>query len=104
MIVVDASVLVNGLPDDGHDGDLARLRLAGESLHAPHLVDLEVLSVLRRHAAIGLTPLDRVHDRGDLVLGQRRDEEVRGLARWRAFLDVALLDGLAAGLCGHRVR
>ncbi|MGH8886290.1 MAG: type II toxin-antitoxin system VapC family toxin [Egibacteraceae bacterium] len=53
MIVVDASVLVNALADDGHDGDLARLRLAGESLHAPQLVDLEVLSVLRRHAAIG---------------------------------------------------
>lgn len=52
MITVDASVLVNALADDGHDGDLARRRLAGESLHAPYLVDLEVLSVLRRQLAM----------------------------------------------------
>ncbi|MGH8885327.1 MAG: hypothetical protein ACRDYX_09185 [Egibacteraceae bacterium] len=50
MIVVDASVLANALTDDG---DMARRRLAEGSLHAPHLVDLEVLSVLRRQTAIG---------------------------------------------------
>lgn len=49
MIVVDASVLVNAIADDGEGGDAARLRLGQEpSLHAPHLVDLEVLSALRR--------------------------------------------------------
>lgn len=54
MIVVDASVLATALGDDGPDGDLARARLlADPSLHAPHLLDLEVLSVLRRRTAAG---------------------------------------------------
>lgn len=48
MIVVDASVLSPALADDGADGDRARLRLRGEQLVAPELVDLEVLSTLRR--------------------------------------------------------
>ena len=54
MIVVDASVLVNALADDTADGDRARERLGRDpSLHAPDLVDLEVLSVLARAAARG---------------------------------------------------
>lgn len=48
MLVVDASVLVTALADDGADGDRVRARLRGEELAAPELVDLEVLSVLRR--------------------------------------------------------
>lgn len=52
MIVVDASVLVNAVADDAPEGDMARARLlAAAGLHAPHLVDLEVLSVLRRAVA-----------------------------------------------------
>ncbi|OMB94437.1 ribonuclease [Mycobacterium sp. NS-7484] len=50
MIVLDASVAVSALLNDGQ----ARRLLAGESIHAPHLVDVEVVSVLRRHAAAGL--------------------------------------------------
>ncbi|MGH3753275.1 MAG: type II toxin-antitoxin system VapC family toxin [Pseudonocardiaceae bacterium] len=54
MIVVDASVLVNALADDDADGDLARSRLlADPDLHAPSLVELEVLSVLRRQLRLG---------------------------------------------------
>ena len=53
MIVVDASVVVTALADDGHDGDRARDRLRGERLVAPHLVDVEVASALRRLAATG---------------------------------------------------
>ena len=56
MIVVDASVLAVALGDDGPDGDKARARLSGEDLAAPELVDLEVLSVWRRHVAIGQMP------------------------------------------------
>lgn len=48
MIVVDASVLVTGLADDGPDGDRVRARLRGERLAAPHLIDVEVLSAWRR--------------------------------------------------------
>ena len=48
MLVVDASVLVVAIADDGPDGDHARTRLRGERLAAPEIVDLEVSSVLRR--------------------------------------------------------
>jgi predicted nucleic acid-binding protein len=53
VLVVDASALVVALSDDGPDGDLVRRRLRGESLTAPELVDLEVVSVLRKQLAIG---------------------------------------------------
>jgi predicted nucleic acid-binding protein len=47
VIVVDASVLLTALLDDGSDGDQARAHLRGESLTAPELIDLEVLSAVR---------------------------------------------------------
>src|SRR5829696_6398625 len=53
MIVVDASVVVTALADDGEDGDRVRERLRGERLAAPHLIDLEVVSAWRRLAAAG---------------------------------------------------
>lgn len=59
MIVVDASVLAVALGDDGTDGEHARDRLAGETLVAPELVDLEVVSVWRRHVAAKLMPARR---------------------------------------------
>lgn len=54
MIVVDASVIVTGLADDGPDGDRVRERLRGERLVAPHVIDLEVTSAWRRLRAAGL--------------------------------------------------
>jgi predicted nucleic acid-binding protein len=63
-------VLAPALADDGPEGDLARDRLAQDrSLHAPHLVDLEVLSVLRGH-----------QDAGKLV-GRRADLAIADLTR-----------------------
>ena len=54
-------MLAVALADDGFDGDLARRRLAADpALHAPHLVDLEVLSVLRRQASAGMLDERRV--------------------------------------------
>ena len=53
MIVVDASVIVTALADDGPDGSRARSRLRGEQLLAPHLIDLEVLSAWRRLTSAG---------------------------------------------------
>lgn len=44
MIVVDASAALSGLLNDGP----ARRALAAEDLHAPHLIDTEVASGLRR--------------------------------------------------------
>jgi predicted nucleic acid-binding protein len=61
VTVVDASVLVTALVDDDADGDAVRNRLrAAPYLAAPELVDLEVLSVLRRHVASGRLPPRRV--------------------------------------------
>ena len=53
MIVVDASVIVTALADDGADGDRVRVRLRGERLLAPELIDLEVVSAWRRLSAAG---------------------------------------------------
>lgn len=53
MIVVDASALVDALAAEAPDPDL-RARLAEDAdLHAPHLVDIEVASALRRLVAVG---------------------------------------------------
>ena len=53
MLVVDASVLASALGDDGADGETARQRLRGRDLAAPDLIDLEVVSVLRRQLSVG---------------------------------------------------
>ena len=60
MIVVDASVVVTALADDGTDGDRVRQRLRGERLFAPHLIDLEVASAWRRLATAGALDNRRV--------------------------------------------
>lgn len=59
MIVVDASVLVTALADDGPDGDRCRDRIVGQDLAAPDLVDLEVVSAWRRLHAVGRLPARR---------------------------------------------
>jgi predicted nucleic acid-binding protein len=53
VIVLDASVLAAALADDGLGGDRVRARLRGERLAAPEIIDLEVVSVLRRRSASG---------------------------------------------------
>lgn len=72
MIVVDASFLVMALADDGANGNRARVRLRGEELAAPHLVDVEVTSVLRRAVRTGGVTGQRagqaLHDLMDLEI------------------------------------
>jgi predicted nucleic acid-binding protein len=53
VLVIDASIIVVALADDGPDGDGARMRLRGERLICPELADLEVASVLRRQMSVG---------------------------------------------------
>jgi predicted nucleic acid-binding protein len=60
VLVVDASVLVVALADDGPDGDQARARLRGERLVLPELADLEIVSVLRRQIRAGAIDTRRV--------------------------------------------
>jgi predicted nucleic acid-binding protein len=54
VIVVDASVVVAGLLVAGPDGDAARHLLSREDMHAPHLLDVEVTSAIRRWTLRGL--------------------------------------------------
>lgn len=48
MIVVDASTVVAALLDAGRDGETARKEMLADEAHAPHLLDVEVLSAIRR--------------------------------------------------------
>jgi predicted nucleic acid-binding protein len=72
VIVVDASVLAVALGDDATNGQQARQRLADETLVAPELVNLEVVSVWRRQVAAKLMPARRaasaVADLADMPL------------------------------------
>ena len=58
LIVVDASALLALLLNTTEASDIEkRLVRASGSLHAPHLLDLEITQVLRRYVSIGqLTP------------------------------------------------
>jgi predicted nucleic acid-binding protein len=58
VIVIDASALVEVLLRTGVGNRVAeRLFPAGEELHAPHLLDLEIVHALRRLCLIGeMTP------------------------------------------------
>ena len=71
MIVIDASVLVNALIDHGGTGGRARDRLRNEVVIAPDLIDIEVISVLRRLTAAGQIATRRasaaVDDLGDMA-------------------------------------
>jgi predicted nucleic acid-binding protein len=60
VIVVDASALLEVLLNTPAAARIAeRLFGADESLHAPHLIDLEVAQVLRRYAARGALTAER---------------------------------------------
>lgn len=59
MIVLDASALLNLLVRSKDDDALRDRVLDAAELHAPHLVDIEVASGLRRLAAAGRLSADR---------------------------------------------
>jgi predicted nucleic acid-binding protein len=69
VIVVDASAVLEVLLNTRVGPRIAnRLFAAGETLHAPHLLDLEVVQVLRRYAVAGdLDPQRGVQALEDLV-------------------------------------
>lgn len=68
MLVADASVLAPAIADGGADGVRYRQRLRGETLAAPELARVEVLSVLRRQLLHGsLTQLQADAAIADLV-------------------------------------
>lgn len=74
MIVVDASVLIEVLLRTTAASALEeRLFAPGETLHAPHLVDIEVTQVIRRYAASG--EIDGT--RGDMAITDLLDFPLR---------------------------
>lgn len=56
--VIDCSALVDALSGKTAAADAVRQRTRGARLHAPHLIDAEVGSVLRRHVRADLVAED----------------------------------------------
>jgi predicted nucleic acid-binding protein len=70
VIVVDASAVLEVLLGFARSGRIAdRLFARGESLHAPHVLDLEVAQVLRRF----VLSRELAADRGEEALEDLRD-------------------------------
>ncbi len=83
MIVVDSSALVIALLESGTVGGRARARLSSDAdLHAPHLVDLEVISALRHLANLKKIPIARaeaaLEDVADLAITRYPHWRLRG--------------------------
>lgn len=126
MIVADASAIVEILLGSPAAGTIkARLSAPGETLHAPHLLDIEVTQVLRRQVNRG--EIDGEYGRRALaifaVMPFQRYPQTRLLPRiWELrdnltaydaayvalaeALDAPLLtrDGRLAGAAGHSAR
>lgn len=62
MIVVDASAVVDALAPRLPEPVLTQRLLGASELHAPHLIDVEVTSALRRLVARGEISEDRAAD------------------------------------------
>ena len=70
MIVVDASTLVEVLLRTPAAQPIeARLLAAGQVLHAPHLLDIEVAHALRRYAISGQIDAERGRAALDILAG-----------------------------------
>jgi len=67
LIVVDTSAIIAALVGDPADPALVQRLASDGDLHAPHLLDIEVLDVLRRLVAARKVSADRAADvRSDL--------------------------------------
>ena len=74
MIVADASVVIEVLFGSRSAPAVAeRLFEPGQTLHAPHLIDIEVAHVIRRYATIG----DIGDDRGRTAIQDLADMPIR---------------------------
>jgi predicted nucleic acid-binding protein len=77
VIVVDSSVVADALGAATERGEAASSRLSLDpDLHAPHLIDVEVVSALRRFVAAGL-----LDEEGAILALQ--DLEALALARYQ---------------------
>ena len=126
MIVVDASAVVEVLlRTTAAEAIEQRIFADGETLHAPRLIDVEIVQVLRRYSAAGLLSRSRgqeaLQDLADLplaryphdILLERAWELRRNFTAYDA-VSVALAEALdaplvtrdrrIAGAPGHRAR
>jgi predicted nucleic acid-binding protein len=126
MIVVDASAVLELLLRGPASQEIAsRIGSDDEDLHAPHLLDLEVAQVLRRHAQAGAIGEERgrqaLEDLADLDVARHPHDlflpriwELRGHVTAYDAAYLALAEALAAPLVtldrrlaragGHRAR
>ena len=78
MIVVDASVVVAGLLVSGPAGEAARDALRSQDAHAPHLLDVEATSAIRRWVLSGRLTVGEgrasLRDLGDLAVARHAHE------------------------------
>ncbi|MBW3611128.1 MAG: type II toxin-antitoxin system VapC family toxin [Actinobacteria bacterium] len=69
MIVIDASALLEAVAFEPVNTALVERLLGADGLSAPHLVDVEVLSALRRLVAAGDMTAGSASDLKDRILG-----------------------------------
>ena len=97
MIAVDASAILEVLLRTARGARIEdRLLSRGDSLHAPHLLDVEVAQVLRRYAAAGSVTSERgvqaLTDLGDLPI-HRYPHDVLLPRIWELRHNVTAYDG-----------
>jgi predicted nucleic acid-binding protein len=102
MIVVDASAAVEWLLRLPRAEQVEQRLLRGDpSLHAPHLIDVEVAQVIRRLALSGLITAGRgeqaLEDLADLDL-ERHPHDVLLPAVWRLRDNMTAYDGVYVAL------
>jgi predicted nucleic acid-binding protein len=80
LIVVDASVVVTALLVGSEEGDAAREALRSDAAHAPHLLDVEVTSAVRRWVLASRLTVEEarssIRDLGDLAITRHGHEPV----------------------------
>ena len=78
MIVVDTSVVVTALLVATEEGDAAREALRSDAAHAPHLLDVEVTSAVRRWVLAGRLGVEEarssIRDLADLAITRHGHE------------------------------
>lgn len=92
MIVIDASCALKLLLKQGNAETLAH-RLLSEEIHAPHLIDVEVLSGLRRLSRLRQVSLERARDGLGWFLDLAIERHGHAELAWRIF---DLRDSLSA--------
>jgi predicted nucleic acid-binding protein len=101
-VVVDASAMVAAVLGRSPGAVALRRRLTTETCHAPHLVDAEVGSVLRRHVLRGeLAPADgaRLLRAGSALVDHRHEMTgALAAAAWSLRDNVGFYDGLYVAL------